>query len=97
MTRKGWTVETVSAVDAEIAFEALPVAVRAQTAAELTHAESARRLATTQSAVARLGGSRVSSSYVALRRCAAATGTRLTVGLVRDDGRGMGPRSSSPG
>ena len=36
MTGMGWTVETVSAVDTEIAFEALPVAVRART--ELTHA-----------------------------------------------------------
>ena len=38
MTEVGWTVETVSAVDTEIAFEALSVAVRARTAGELTHA-----------------------------------------------------------
>ena len=95
MTGTGWTVETVSAVDADI--EALPVALRARTAAELTHAELARWLGTTQSAVARLGGGRVSSSYVTLRRYAAATSTRLTEGLVRDEGQGTRPRSSSPG
>ena len=82
----GWTVENVSAVDAEV--EGLSVALRARTAAEFTHAELARRLATTQSAVARLGGGRV-PSYVMLRRYAAATATHLTVGLVRDEGRGI--------
>lgn len=95
MTGMGWTVETVSAVDTEI--KALPVAVRARRAAELTHTKLARRLATTQSAVARLGGGRVSSSYVTLRRYAAATGTRLTEGLGRDEGQGTRPRSTSPG
>ena len=71
MTGTGWTVETVSAVDAEI--EALPVALRARTVAKLTRVEFTRRLGTTPSAVA-----------------------RLTVGLVRDDGQGTRPRSSSP-
>ena len=60
--------------------------VRARTAAKLTQAELARRLGTTQSAVARLEGGRVSPSFATLRRYAAATGTRLTVGLVRADG-----------
>ena len=60
--------------------------VRARTAAKLTQAEVARRLGTTQSAIARLEGGRVSSSFATLRRYAEATGTRLTVGLVRTDG-----------
>ena len=55
--------------------------VRARTAAKLTQAELARRLGTTQSAVARLEGGRVSPSIATLRRYAKATGTRLTVGL----------------
>ena len=60
--------------------------VRARTAAKLTQAELARRLGTTQSAVARLEGGRVSPSFTTLRRYAEATGTRLTVGLVPADG-----------
>ena len=57
--------------------------IRARTAAKLTQAEVARRLGTTQSAVARLEGGRVSPSIATLRRYAKATGTRLTVGLQR--------------
>ena len=124
-----WTVETVSAVDAEIAqdtaagacnrqgtyetgnamtrlrdlkkrfmedpgfreeyarvddeFRLIEALVRARTAAKLTQAELARRLGTTQSAVARLEGGGVSPSFATLRRYAEATGSRLTVGLVR--------------
>ena len=55
--------------------------VRARTAAKLTQAEVARRLGTTQSAVARLEGGKVSPSIATLRRYAQATGTRLIVGL----------------
>ena len=57
--------------------------VRARTAAKLTQAEVARRLGTTQSAVARLEGGKVSPSIATLRRYAQATGTRLIVGLQR--------------
>ena len=71
-------------VDEEYALiEAL---VRARTAANLTQTEVARRLGTTQSAAARLEGGRVSPSFATLRRYAEATGTRLTVDLVRADG-----------
>ena len=71
-------------VDEEYALvEAL---VRARTAAKLTQADVARRLGTTQSAIARLEGGRVSPSFTTLRRYAEATGARLTVGLVRADG-----------
>lgn len=55
----------------------------ARTAAKLTQIELARRFGTTQSAVARLEGGRVSPSLATLRRYAEATGTRLTVGLER--------------
>ena len=60
--------------------------VRARAAAKLTQAQLARRLGTTQSAVARLEGGRVSPSFATLRRYAEATGMRLTVGLVPQDG-----------
>ena len=70
-------------VDEEFALiEAL---VRARTAARLTQEELARRLGTTQSAVARLEGGGVSPSIATLRRYAEATGTRLTVALVPAD------------
>ena len=71
-------------VDEEFALiEAL---IRARTTARLTQAELARRLGTTQSAIARLEGGRVSPSFATLRRYAEATGTRLTVGLTSADG-----------
>lgn len=59
--------------------------IRARSEANLTQAELARRLGTTQSAVARLEGGRVSPSFATLRRYAEATGTRLTVGFVPID------------
>ena len=66
-------------------FALIEALVRARTAANLTQAELARRLGTTQSAIARLEGGGVSPSLATLRRYAQATGTRLTVGLVRAD------------
>ena len=66
-------------------FALIEALVRARAAAQLTQAELARRLGTTQSAIARLEGGRVSPSFATLRRYAEATGTRLTVGLVRAD------------
>ena len=66
-------------------FALIEALVRARTAAKLTQVELARRLGTTQSAIARLEGGRVSPSFTTLRRYAAATGTRLTVKLVQAD------------
>lgn len=76
--------EEYARVDEEYAL--VEAMVRARTAAKLTQAEVARRLGTTQSAIARLEGGRVSPSFSTLRRYAEATGTRLTVDLVRSDG-----------
>ena len=64
-------------------FKLIEALVRARTAAKLTQTELARRLGTTQSAIARLEGGGVSPSISTLRRYAEATGTRLTVGLVQ--------------
>ena len=66
-------------------FTLIEALVRASTAVKLTQVELARRLGTTQSAIARLEGGRVSPSFATLRRYAEATGTRLTTGLVRVD------------
>ena len=80
--------EEYARVDDEFALiEAL---VRARAAAKLTQAELARRLGTTQSAVARLEGGRVTPSLATLRRYAEATGTRLIVSLERAAPGGSG-------
>lgn len=66
--------------DAEFALvEAL---VRARMSAKLTQAQLAKKLGTTQSAIARLEGGRVSPSVATLRRYAQATGARLRIDLV---------------
>lgn len=66
--------------DAEFAIvEAL---VRARTAAKLSQAELAKKIGTTQSAIARLEGGGVSPSLATLRRYAEATGTRLHIELL---------------
>ncbi len=57
--------------------------IRARTEARRTQAELAEWLDTTQSAIARLEGGRVSLSISTLQRCAEATGTRLIIGLQR--------------
>ena len=66
-------------------FTLIEALVRARTAAKLTQAELARRLGTTQSAIARLESGRVSPSFATLRRYAEATGSRLAVSLVQAD------------
>ena len=60
--------------------------IRARMEAKLTQTEVAQRLGTTQSAIARLEGGRVSPSVATLRRYAEATGNRLTIGLQRVGG-----------
>ena len=57
--------------------------IRARLAASLSQAELAKRMGTTQSAVARLEGGGVSPSLATLRRYAAATGSRLNLQLHR--------------
>lgn len=83
--------EEYARVDEE--YVLIETLVRARAAANLTQAELAQRLGTTQSAIARLEGGRVSPSFATLRRYAEATGTRLTVDLVavpRSEGRKAG-------
>ncbi len=68
-----------AAADAELAL--VEELVRARAKAKLTQAELAERIGTTQSAVARLEGGKVSPSIATLRRYAEATGSRLCVSL----------------
>lgn len=56
--------------------------IAARTAAQMTQAQLALKLGTTQSAIARLEGGKVSPSVATLRRYALATGRQLKVGFV---------------
>lgn len=67
---------------ADAEFALIEALVRARTEAKLSQAEVARRIGTTQSAIARLEGGGVSPSLSTLRRYAEATGTKLHVELV---------------
>ena len=67
---------------ADTEFAIIEALVRARTKANLTQAELAERLGTTQSAVARLEGGKVSPSIATLRRYAEATGSRLQIDLL---------------
>ncbi len=72
--------EEYEKADAEFAIiEAL---VKARTQAKLSQTELAKRIGTTQSAIARLEGGGVSPSLSTLRRYAEATGTKLHVELI---------------
>ena len=68
-------------VDAE--FQLVEELVRARTKANLSQAELASRIGTTQSAIARLEGGGVSPSIATLRRYAEATGAKLEINLVQ--------------
>ncbi len=59
--------------------------IRARHDARLSQAELARRIGTTQSAIARLESGSISPSIATLKRYAAATGTRLHLELVPDE------------
>lgn len=67
---------------ADAEFAIIESLVRARTEAKLSQAELAKRIGTTQSAIARLEGGGVSPSLSTLRRYAEATGTKLHVELV---------------
>jgi predicted transcriptional regulator len=63
-------------------YAVIEALIRARTKAKLSQAELAKRIGTTQSAVARLEGGGVSPSLATLRRYAEATGSRLEVSLI---------------
>lgn len=62
-------------------FAIIHALVGARARAGLSQAELARRMGTTQSAIARLEGGKVSPSIATLRRYAEATGSRLNFTL----------------
>jgi len=67
---------------ADAEFALIEALVSARTKAKLSQAELARRIGTTQSAIARLEGGGVSPSLSTLKRYADATGSRLHIELV---------------
>ncbi|PIO98312.1 helix-turn-helix domain-containing protein [Pleomorphomonas carboxyditropha] len=68
---------------ADAEFTVIEALIRARTMANLSQAELARRIGTTQSAIARLEGGGVSPSLSTLRKYAEATGTKLEINLVQ--------------
>ncbi|MBI1218883.1 MAG: helix-turn-helix domain-containing protein [Rhodobacteraceae bacterium] len=68
--------------EADAEYRVIEAMIRARTEAGLTQAELGRRIGTTQSAIARLEGGRVSPSVETLRKYAAAVGKRLRVEMV---------------
>jgi len=67
---------------ADAEFAIIEALVRARTKAKLSQAEVAKRIGTTQSAIARLEGGGVSPSLSTLKRYAEATGSKLQIDLV---------------
>ncbi len=57
--------------------------IDARSRADLTQAEVAKRMKTTQSYVAKMEGLRVNPSVATLRRFAAATGSQLKISFVK--------------
>lgn len=72
--------EEYAQADAE--FSLIEAIIIARRDAKLTQAELAERIASTQSAIARLEAGRGSPSIATLRRYAEATGRQLRVGFV---------------
>ena len=68
-----------AAADAE--FRVAEALIRARIRARLTQTQLAKRLGTTQSAIARLESGRTSPSVATLRRYADATGSRLVIDI----------------
>lgn len=68
--------------EADAEFEVIEAMIRARAEAGLTQGALAERMGTTQSAVARLEGGRVSPTVETLRKYAKAVGKRLKVEMV---------------
>lgn len=66
---------------ADAEFSLIEALVRARSNANLSQAELAKKIGTTQSAIARLEGGGVSPSLSTLRRYAQATGSKLEINL----------------
>lgn len=72
--------EEYAAADTE--FAVIEALIKARMRARLSQSELARRIGTTQSAIARLEGGGVSPSLATLQRYAEATGSKLHIDLI---------------
>jgi transcriptional regulator with XRE-family HTH domain len=70
-------------------FELARTLIQARAEAGLTQEQLAKRMATTQSVIARLESGRTRPSTQTLERLAAATGTRLKISFERGVGRAL--------
>jgi transcriptional regulator with XRE-family HTH domain len=68
--------------EADAEYAIIETLIRARNEAKLSQAELAKKIGTTQSAIARLESGSISPSLSTLRRYAAATGTRLHMELL---------------
>lgn len=68
--------------EADAEFALVEALLRARTKAKMSQADVAKRIGTTQSAIARLEGGKVSPSISTLRRYAEATGSKLQINLI---------------
>ena len=75
--------------EADAEYTIIETLIRARNGAKLSQAELARRIGTTQSAIARLESGSLSPSLSTLRRYAAATGTRLHMELLPEGDAGQ--------
>ena len=67
---------------ADADYAIIEALIRARTTAKLSQAQVAKKIGTTQSAIARLEAGNVAPTISTLRRYAEATGTKLKIGLV---------------
>jgi ribosome-binding protein aMBF1 (putative translation factor) len=94
--RKRWMKDPVFRREYEALAEEFALAsalLEARGRAGLTQAQVARRMKTTQTAIARLEGGRVKPSTRTLERYARATGHRLIIGFEPMKGKAGGSRS----
>jgi predicted transcriptional regulator len=68
--------------EADAEFALVEALLRARTKAKMSQADVAKRIGTTQSAIARLEGGKVSPSISTMRRYAEATGSKLQINLI---------------
>ncbi len=68
--------------EADAEFSLVEALVKARADAKMSQADVAKRIGTTQSAIARLEGGKVSPSISTLRRYAEATGSKLQINLI---------------
>lgn len=68
--------------EADVEYRVVEALIEARSRARLSQTELAKRIGTTQSAVARLESGQISPTISTLKRYAAATGSRLVVDML---------------